>query len=69
MTMYFIYYFQFQVVCDKINLHLKLVDKNSMFGTFINDGIDLDEKIKPNYPVILKLGDRIRFGVYVSTWT
>ncbi|VVC39420.1 Hypothetical protein CINCED_3A021705 [Cinara cedri] len=58
-----------EVVCGKVKLLLKLIDKNSMFGTFINDGINLNERITPNCPIILKLGDRIRFGVYVSTWT
>jgi len=42
------------------------VDKKSKYGTFINA---MDEKIESDCPKILKLGDKIRFGIMDSIWT
>lgn len=41
------------------------MDKNSKYGTYINA---MDEKIESNCPKILKLGDKIRFGIMDSIW-
>lgn len=49
-----------------MKLFLILVDKQSKYGTFINN---LDEPIESNRPKILKIGDKIRFGVMDSNWT
>lgn len=45
------------------------MDKKSKFGTFVNSGIELDERIESNCPIILELSDRIRFGIMGSIWT
>lgn len=64
-----LFYFDFQTIGSKIKLVLEVVDKKSKFGTFVNSGIELNERIESNCPIILELNDRIRFGIMNSIWT
>lgn len=51
---------------SKAKLFLTLEDKKSKYGTFIND---FDERIISDCPRVLKVGDKIRFGIMDSIWT
>lgn len=64
----FIFHF-FQVISNTVKLSLIIIDKKSKSGTFVNSGIDLNERIESNCVVVLKLNDRIRFGANDSIWT
>lgn len=66
---YFNFFFNFQAVSGTVKLLLKVVDRRSKFGTFVNSGIDLNERIESDCPMVLELNDRIRFGIMDSVWT
>lgn len=42
---------------------MRVLDKNSKFGTYVNEGITSNRQIEKNCPVILSQGDSIRFGL------
>uniref|UniRef100_A0A2S2PZZ5 Nibrin n=1 Tax=Sipha flava TaxID=143950 RepID=A0A2S2PZZ5_9HEMI len=61
-------FYEKKIVNNKNKLILKLVDKKSKFGTFINIGITSNERIASECPIVLSSGDRIRFGIMDSFW-
>ncbi|XP_050537629.1 nibrin [Daktulosphaira vitifoliae] len=57
-----------KVVNNFVEINIEVIDKNSKFGTFINEGIDNNVSIKSGIPKVLKLHDKIRFGRIDSIW-
>lgn len=42
---------------------MRVLDKKSKFGTYVNEGIASNQRIESDRPVILSRGDSIRFGL------
>lgn len=47
---------------------VKVTDLGAKYGTFVNDGIENDQKMAEQSVLELKAGDRIRFGMLTNTW-
>ncbi|KAK4313437.1 hypothetical protein Pmani_015220 [Petrolisthes manimaculis] len=47
---------------------IKLTDLGAKYGTFVNDGIESDQKMAEQSVLELNAGDRIRFGMLTNTW-
>ena len=52
-----------------INGELYITDQGSRYGTYLNDKLQLDEKIEAKVAVKLNLNDRIRFGRFENEWS
>lgn len=52
-----------------IDGELFLTDQGSRYGTYLNDKLQLDEKLEPKVAVKLNLNDRILFGRFDNEWT
>lgn len=50
------------------NERLFLIDLNSKYGTYLNNGIETKTRIKPNVQIELKCGDNIKFGQLSCDW-
>lgn len=47
---------------------LTVEDLGSKYGTFINNDIAHNKKMKPKTPTALRVGDKIRFGALKNVW-